>query len=82
MSYFNSSVISLLDPWLRLRHRPHPGRAGDGRQWYEDGKLMKENTFTDFIDCGQYLVDNQYTSTEGLFAMGGSAGGDADGRRH
>jgi oligopeptidase B len=47
-----------------------------GRQWYEDGKLMKKkNTFTDFIDCGEFLVKNQYTSKEHLYAQGGSAGG-------
>ena len=47
-----------------------------GRQWYEDGKLLKKkNTFNDFIDCGQYLVDHKYSSPKGLYAMGGSAGG-------
>jgi oligopeptidase B len=47
-----------------------------GRHWYEDGKLMKKkNTFTDFIDCAQFLVDQKYTSKEHLFAQGGSAGG-------
>jgi len=47
-----------------------------GRQWYEDGKMMKKkNTFTDFIDCGQFLIDQKYTSNEHLYAQGGSAGG-------
>lgn len=47
-----------------------------GRQWYEDGKLMKKkNTFTDFIACGQYLIAQQYTSSSHLYASGGSAGG-------
>ena len=47
-----------------------------GRQWYEDGKLFKKrNTFTDFIDCGRYLVAEKWTSPERLFAEGGSAGG-------
>ena len=47
-----------------------------GRHWYEDGKLLKKkNTFTDFIDSGQFLVDQGYTSSDRLFAMGGSAGG-------
>ena len=53
-------------------------RGGDmlGRQWYEDGKLMKKkNTFTDFIDCSDYLVQKGYTSKELLFCRGGSAGG-------
>ena len=47
-----------------------------GRYWYEDGRLLKKkNTFTDFIDCADYLVQENYTSSDGLFAMGGSAGG-------
>jgi oligopeptidase B len=47
-----------------------------GRSWYEDGKLKKKmNTFKDFIDCGEYLVKENYTSSEHLYAMGGSAGG-------
>lgn len=47
-----------------------------GRQWYLDGKLMKKkNTFTDFIDCGEFLVKEKYTSKQHLYAQGGSAGG-------
>ena len=47
-----------------------------GRQWYEDGKLFKKkNTFTDFIDCAEYLVAQKYTDSAHLYAMGGSAGG-------
>ena len=47
-----------------------------GREWYEDGKLLKKkNTFTDFIDCGRFLVAEGYTTPQKLFAMGGSAGG-------
>ena len=37
--------------------------------------FKKKNTFTDFIDCAEFLVDEQYTSPDQLFAMGGSAGG-------
>jgi oligopeptidase B len=53
-------------------------RGGEylGRNWYEDGKLLKKkNTFTDFVDCSNYLIENKYTSPEHLYAMGGSAGG-------
>jgi oligopeptidase B len=47
-----------------------------GRQWYDDGKMMKKkNTFNDFVDVGQYLVDNKFTSKDRLIANGGSAGG-------
>ena len=35
----------------------------------------KMNTFTDFVDCSKYLIQNNYTGPGHLFAMGGSAGG-------
>jgi oligopeptidase B len=53
-------------------------RGGEmlGRHWYENGKwLNKMNTFYDFIDCARYLCDHNYTKSEKLFCMGGSAGG-------
>ena len=53
-------------------------RGGEemGRQWYEDGKLLKKkNTFTDFIACAEYLVKQNYTTPDHLYALGGSAGG-------
>lgn len=47
-----------------------------GRQWYENGKLLKKkNTFTDFIACAQYLIENQYCTKEKLCIEGRSAGG-------
>jgi len=74
--YFSSVRLSLLDRGFAFAIAHIRGGQEMGRQWYEDGKfLKKKNTFTDFIDCGQYLIDNNYTSAEGLMAMGGSAGG-------
>lgn len=74
--YFSSARVSLLDRGF-VYAIPHiRGSATLGRQWYEDGKLLnKMNTFTDFIDCAQYLVDEDYTRPQVLFANGGSAGG-------
>ena len=47
-----------------------------GRQWYENGKLLKKkNTFTDFISCAEYLIENKYCSREKLCIDGRSAGG-------
>ncbi|MBM3420505.1 MAG: S9 family peptidase, partial [Bacteroidetes bacterium] len=52
------------------------GGSEMGTKWYEDGKLLKKiNTFTDFNDCARFLISQNYTSPENLFAMGGSAGG-------
>lgn len=74
--YFNSPVISLLDRGFVFGIAHIRGGQEMGRQWYEDGKLLKKrNTFTDYIACAQYLVDQNYTSADKLFANGGSAGG-------
>lgn len=73
---FNSARLSLLDRGFVYAIAHIRGGQEMGRQWYEDGKLMKKkNTFTDFIDCGKFLVDQKYTAKEHLYAMGGSAGG-------
>jgi oligopeptidase B len=73
---FNSSVISLLDRGFIYAKPQIRGGSDLGRTWYESGKLLnKKNTFTDFIDVAQHLVDQKYTSPDRLFANGGSAGG-------
>ena len=73
---FRSGILSILDRGFAYAIAHVRGGSEMGRQWYEDGKLLnKINTFTDFNDCAQYLVDNRYTSANRLFAMGGSAGG-------
>ncbi len=74
--YFSSSRLSLLDRGFIYVIAHIRGGEEMGRQWYEDGKLLKKkNTFTDFIDCAEWLLENKYTSQDRLFAMGGSAGG-------
>ena len=73
---FSSARLSLLERGFAYAIAHIRGGQELGRQWYEDGKLLKKkNTFTDFIDCGKYLVEEGYTSRDRLFAMGGSAGG-------
>ena len=73
---FRSTIISLLDRGFVYGLAHVRGGSEMGRFWYEDGKLLKKkNTFTDFNDCAQYLVDEKYTGKDKLFAMGGSAGG-------
>ena len=47
-----------------------------GRAWYEDGKeLVKEHTFTDFIDVADWLIDSGWVAPGRLVAEGRSAGG-------
>jgi oligopeptidase B len=73
---FSPYVISLLDRGFVYAIAHIRGGEELGRQWYEDGKLLKKkNTFTDFIDCAEYLVKNKFTQPEKLFIRGGSAGG-------
>ncbi len=73
---FNSARLSLLNRGFAYAIAHIRGGQEMGRQWYEDGKMMKKkNTFTDFIDAGQFLVKMNYTSKEHLYAQGGSAGG-------
>jgi oligopeptidase B len=73
---FSSVRLSLLDRGFMYAIAHIRGSETLGRAWYDDGKLLnKKNSFYDFIDCGQYLVDKNYTDTSHLYAMGGSAGG-------
>jgi oligopeptidase B len=73
---FNSAIISLLDRGFAYAIAHIRGGSEMGRYWYEEGKLFKKiNTFTDFNDCAQFLVNERYTSPDKLFAQGGSAGG-------
>ncbi len=74
--YFSTIRLSLLDRGFVYALAHIRGGQYLGRQWYDDGKLLKKkNTFTDFVDCSKYLIDNNYTSAQHLYAMGGSAGG-------
>ena len=73
---FSSARLSLLDRGFAFAIAHIRGGQEMGRQWYLDGKLMKKkNTFTDFVDCGKYLIAEKFTSSEHLYANGGSAGG-------
>jgi len=73
---FSSTRLSLLDRGFAYAIAHIRGSQTYGRPWYEDGKMFhKMNTFTDFVDCSKYLIQNNYTDPGHLFAMGGSAGG-------
>lgn len=75
-AYFSSTRLSLLDRGFVYAIAHIRGGEDLGRQWYEDGKLLKKkNTFTDFIDCSKFVINEKFTSAEHLYAEGGSAGG-------
>ncbi|EIJ40297.1 protease II [Galbibacter orientalis DSM 19592] len=74
--YFSTVRLSLLDRGFIYAIAHIRGGEYLGRKWYEDGKLLtKKNTFTDFVDCSKFLIEENYTSNKHLYAMGGSAGG-------
>ena len=74
--YFSSIRLSLLDRGFVYVIAHVRGGEYLGRNWYNDGKLLnKKNTFTDFIACSIHLIKERYTSSQHLYAIGGSAGG-------
>ena len=74
--YFSSVRLSLLDRGFVFAIAHVRGGEYLGRSWYENGRMLhKKNTFSDFISCSEFLIDQQFTSPDHLYAMGGSAGG-------
>ena len=73
---FSSTRLTLLDRGFVFAIAHIRGSQTLGREWYDDGKMMnKKNTFFDFIDSADFLISEKYTSSNQLYAMGGSAGG-------
>lgn len=74
--YFDADILSLLDRGFVYANTHVRGGSEMGGYWYEDGRMLhKKNTFFDFIDCSQWLIDNGYVARDKLFANGMSAGG-------
>jgi oligopeptidase B len=73
---FSPNNLSLLNKGFVIAIAHIRGGTEKGRKWYEDGKFLnKKNTFTDFISCAEYLINQKWTSSEKLAISGGSAGG-------
>ncbi|MBI1764781.1 MAG: S9 family peptidase, partial [Acidobacteria bacterium] len=73
---FSSNRLSLLKRGVIYAQAHIRGGGEMGKQWHDDGKLMKKlNTFTDFIACAEHLVNEKYTASDRLAITGGSAGG-------
>lgn len=73
---FSSNFLSLLDRGFVIAYAHIRGGQEMGRYWYEEGRLKnKKNTFYDFIDCAEFLIEKNYTNPQKLFGKGGSAGG-------
>ena len=74
--YFSYSRISLLDRGFIYALAHVRGGGEYGEKWYDQGKMLnKRNTFSDFIACAEYLIENGYTEPSKLVAEGASAGG-------
>ncbi len=73
---FSTTRLSLVDRGFVFAIAHVRGGKDMGYRWYTDGKREKKtNTFTDFIDCGEFLIARNYTSRGNVVANGGSAGG-------
>jgi oligopeptidase B len=73
---FESDLLSLVDRGVTYAIAHVRGGQEMGRSWYEEGRLLnKQNTFNDFIDVAQHLVDAGHATRGRLVAHGASAGG-------
>ncbi|NOQ21374.1 MAG: prolyl oligopeptidase family serine peptidase [Candidatus Aegiribacteria sp.] len=73
---FSFTRLSLLDRGFVYAIAHVRGGSEMGRRWYNQGRVLnKKNTFSDFIDCTEYLIEEGYCDPENVFAMGESAGG-------
>ncbi len=72
---FSSFGLSLLNRGF-IYAIAHVRGGGEFPSWHKEGMLLKKkNSFTDFIACARYLVDQGYTHPDRLFASGSSGGG-------
>ncbi|MGI8961974.1 MAG: S9 family peptidase [Bryobacteraceae bacterium] len=73
---FSSSRLSLLDRGMIFAIAHIRGGNEMGEAWHDDGMLMKKkNTFYDFIDSAEHLINQRWTSKDKLVVEGRSAGG-------
>jgi oligopeptidase B len=73
---FSSAHLSLLDRGVVYACAHIRGGGDFGKRWHDEGRMMnKRNTFTDFIACAEFLINEKFTSKDRLAITGGSAGG-------
>ncbi|HVU17293.1 MAG TPA: S9 family peptidase [Candidatus Didemnitutus sp.] len=73
---FSSNRISLLDRGVVYVIAHIRGGGEMGEEWREAGRMeRKMTTFTDFVDCAQWLVNQKWTTPAQMVTAGGSAGG-------
>jgi len=73
---FSGNRLSLLDRGVVMAYAHIRGGGEMGKAWHDAGRMMnKMNTFTDFVDCTEYLAANKYGARDKIAIEGGSAGG-------
>ena len=73
---FSPTALILLDRGFSVAIAHIRGGGDMGKPWHDAGRMMnKKNTFTDFIDCAEYLIAQKYTVNDKLVISGASAGG-------
>lgn len=73
---FNGVNLSLIDRGFIFAIAHIRGGSELGQNWDTAGSLLnKKTTFSDFISCLNYLIQNNYTDTNKIAIEGGSAGG-------
>jgi oligopeptidase B len=73
---FSHARVSLLDRGMIYAIAHVRGGGELGKNWHDEGRMAKKmNSFTDFIDVAEHLLDSRYTSSDRLAIEGGSAGG-------
>ena len=74
---FHRMILPYLDRGMVYVIAHIRGGGEMGRYWYEEqGKyLNKRNTFSDFINCAEHLVESKVTNPDKLSIEGRSAGG-------
>ena len=73
---FNTNILSLVNRGFIYATAHIRGGQEKGRRWYTTGKMeKKQNSFRDFISCGEFLIREGFTRKGNIVAQGGSAGG-------
>ena len=79
--YFDPGILPVVNRGFIMAVAHVRGGGEKGNDWHLAGKkTTKPNTWKDFNACADWLIHNNYTSTQKITAIGGSAGGILIGR--
>ena len=73
---FRESILPLINKGVIFVYLNIRGGGEMGREWYEQGRMLnKMNSFYDFNDSVEAILNKGYGDKNNVFAQGGSAGG-------